>query len=74
MKLGQAAIFSPALFHGQVVNEGTITRVTTDLRVVNSLAPAPFKRDKNAVAGYTALSESPISAVARRYSEAENVA
>jgi ectoine hydroxylase-related dioxygenase (phytanoyl-CoA dioxygenase family) len=69
MRAGQAAIFSPALFHGQVTNEGSITRVTTDLRVVNSMAPALFKRDKNAVAGYTFLSESPVSQVARRYAE-----
>jgi hypothetical protein len=38
------------------------------------MAPASFKRDRNVVAGYAVLSESPISTVARLYSEAQSEA
>jgi hypothetical protein len=42
MHVGQAALFSPALFHGQDVNRGKATRVTTDLLFVFSKPNAFF--------------------------------
>ena len=70
MKVGQAAIFSPALFHGQEVNEGDITRVSCDLRFVSSRAPIEIRRGK-IHAGYVQVSESPVEQLAKQYYEAQ---
>ncbi len=69
MKVGQAAIFSPAIFHGQEVNEGDVTRVSCDLRFVSALKPN-LKLGK-IHAGYVPVAGSPVEVMAARYYEAQ---
>ncbi len=66
MRVGQAAIFSPAIFHGQEVNEGNITRVSCDLRFVSSRAPIEIRNGK-VHAGYVQVSQSPVERLAELY-------
>lgn len=70
MHVGQAAIFSPAIFHGQKENTGNVTRVTTDLRFVNSHANVPLKKGK-VRAGYVPILQSPIEKMAAGYYQAQ---
>lgn len=71
MKVGQAAIFSPAIFHGQEVNEGDVTRVSCDLRFVSSRAPIEIRKGK-IHAGYVPVSQSPVEKLAEQYYGAQN--
>lgn len=71
MRVGQAAIFSPAIFHGQEVNEGDITRVSCDLRFVSSRAPFDIRKGK-IHAGYVNVSQSPVEIAASKYYGAQN--
>jgi len=66
LRVGQALVMGLGLVHGQVVNSGAHTRVSLDVRVVNSLAPVEFSRG---VRGdyYEPLCESPVTAQARRH-------
>lgn len=66
MKVGQAAIFSPAIFHGQEVNEGDITRVSCDLRFVSSRHADKVRVGKTH-AGYIPVSQSPVEQIAKQY-------
>ncbi len=66
--VGQALVMSLGLVHGQVVNASTSTRVTTDIRVVNSLAPVTFARGVRADY-YERLCESPVTEQARHHGE-----
>ncbi len=68
LRVGQALLFSLGLVHGQVVNASDATRITTDVRVVNSLAPAAFGRGVRADY-YEPLCESPVTEQARRHLE-----
>jgi hypothetical protein len=52
-----------------VVNTGSVTRLSSDIRVVNSLAPVSFSRGVQKEY-YEPLWESPVSKVARLYNEA----
>ena len=71
VKVGQAAIFSPAIFHGQEVNEGDITRVSCDLRFVSARAPFDIRKGK-VHAGYIEVSKSPVEQVAEKYYGAQS--
>lgn len=66
VKVGQAAIFSPALFHGQEVNEGDVTRVSCDLRFVSALHADEVRLGK-VHAGYLDVSISPVEVLAKEY-------
>lgn len=68
--LGEALVFSLASVHGQVVNKSTVTRFSTDIRVVNAFAPIDWARlaDKGY---YKEFSASPITLAARRYEAAQ---
>jgi hypothetical protein len=66
MKVGQAAIFSPALFHGQEVNEGSVTRVSCDLRFVSALHADKVRVGKTH-AGYVPIRQSPVEKIAELY-------
>ncbi len=66
LKLGQAAIFVPSIFHGQEINLGPVTRVSTDLRFVNTNASVNLKIGKTR-AGYVPVSSSPVEQVAKSY-------
>jgi glycosyltransferase involved in cell wall biosynthesis len=64
--VGQAIVFSPSLIHGQVMNDMESTRVSVDLRLIESFAPIKFRLDLSQ-RGYVPLHESAITNVARRY-------
>jgi ectoine hydroxylase-related dioxygenase (phytanoyl-CoA dioxygenase family) len=66
MKVGQVALFSPAIFHGQEINEGDVTRVSCDLRFVSS-HHADKVRVGKVHAGYVPVSESPVEMIAAKY-------
>lgn len=70
MHVGQAALFSPAIFHGQEVNTGTVTRVTTDMRFVNPLAYPDIRTGKK-FNSYVPVSHSPIQQLAEKYFTAQ---
>jgi hypothetical protein len=65
LRVGQALLMSLGLVHGQEVNQGATTRVTTDVRVVNSLAPVDFSRGVRDDY-YEPLCSSPVTEQARR--------
>lgn len=71
MKVGQVALFSPAIFHGQEVNEGDITRVSCDLRFISARAPIDIRKGK-VHAGYVSVSHSPVEIIAEKYYGAQN--
>ena len=66
VEVGQALVISLGLVHGQTVNAGATTRFSTDVRVVNSLAPVAFARGVRADY-YVPLCESPVTEQARRH-------
>ena len=68
LRVGQAMIFSPALVHGQEINVGSTTRISIDLRIVNSLAPINIKEGGNS-RGYAVLCQSSVIKQARLYYE-----
>lgn len=70
MRAGQVAIFTPAIFHGQEINAGNVTRVTTDMRFVNADAKVEFKRGKTHT-GYVPVAHSPIQQLAQEYYQAQ---
>jgi ectoine hydroxylase-related dioxygenase (phytanoyl-CoA dioxygenase family) len=70
LRVGQALLMSLGLVHGQEVNRGGTTRVTTDVRVVNSLAPVDFSRGVRDDY-YEPLCWSPVTEQARRQIAAE---
>lgn len=72
MRVGQVAFFSPALFHGQEVNSGNITRVSSDIRFVSPYADAKIRVGK-VHAGYVPVSSSPVQQLAREYYEAQKL-
>jgi hypothetical protein len=72
MKVGQAAIFSPAIFHGQEVNEGTMARVSCDMRFVSARHADKVQVGK-CHAGYVHFSQSPVEEMAMKYYEANPV-
>jgi hypothetical protein len=70
MRVGQAALFSPALFHGQEINSGNGTRVSTDMRFVSKTANVDIRIGK-VHAGYVPVSCSPIQQLAQEYYQAQ---
>ena len=70
LRVGQALVMSLGLVHGQTVNDGATTRITTDVRVVNSLAPIEFSRGVRDDY-YEPLCVSPVTEQARRQLDAD---
>lgn len=70
MRVGQAAFFTPALLHGQEINQGNVTRVSTDLRFVNANAKVNLKLGKTR-AGYVPIAQSPVERAAQDYYAAQ---
>ena len=66
IRLGEMLIFSLSLVHGQSINAGAGTRLSTDIRLVNSLAPIEWQRSVHADY-YEPLCQSPVTAQAKRY-------
>ena len=73
LQVGQALLMSLGLVHGQVENTSATTRFTTDVRVVNSLAPVAFGRGVRADY-YEPLCSSPVTEQARRHLERSDAA
>ena len=70
LRVGQALVLSLGLVHGQTVNRSRSTRFSTDVRVVNSLAPVALSRSVRDDY-YEPLCSSPVTAQARRQLAAE---
>jgi ectoine hydroxylase-related dioxygenase (phytanoyl-CoA dioxygenase family) len=68
VKAGEALIFSLATVHGSVLNSGPIARWSTDIRVVNALAPVDLSARPDY---YERMSSSVVSDRARAYEVAE---
>lgn len=64
--MGQALVFSLSLVHGQEVNRSSNTRITTDIRLVNSFAPIAWSRNVHNDY-YEPLHSSPVAEQARQY-------
>jgi len=71
-KVGQVAIFSPALFHGQEINNGNHTRVTTDLRIVDSNKSGLNIKIGKVHTGYISVFDSPVEKIAAKYFQSQN--
>lgn len=69
VKAGEALIFSLATVHGSTLNAGSIARWSTDIRVVNALAPVDLSKRPDY---YEPLSSSVVSDRARAYETAEH--
>jgi hypothetical protein len=69
VKAGEALIFSLATVHGSTLNAGSIARWSTDIRVVNALAPVDLSKRPDY---YESLSSSVVSDRARAYEVAEH--
>jgi ectoine hydroxylase-related dioxygenase (phytanoyl-CoA dioxygenase family) len=66
LEVGQALVFGLSLVHGHGINTGGRTRFSSDIRVVNSLAPVTWSRGVHQDY-YTPLRSSPVSRSAARY-------
>ena len=72
MKVGQSGNdSSPAIFHGQEINEGEVTRVSCDLRFVSSRHADKVRVGKTH-AGYVSVSQSPVEKIAKQYFGVQN--
>jgi hypothetical protein len=69
LQVGQALIFGLSLVHGGGINTGARTRFSSDIRVVNSLAPVALSRGVNKDY-FVPLCSTAISRTARSYQAA----
>jgi sporadic carbohydrate cluster 2OG-Fe(II) oxygenase len=67
LKVGQALVFSLSTVHGSIENRGAVTRWSSDVRVVNALAPVDLSARPDY---YEPLCSSPVTACARQYIQA----
>lgn len=65
-KVGEALMFCLGLVHGQEVNRSDVTRFSTDIRVVNSLAPIQWGRNVHGDY-YMPLTTSAVTAQAQEF-------
>jgi hypothetical protein len=66
LEVGQVLLFGLALIHGAGTNTGATTRFSSDIRVVNSLAPVQWSRGVHADY-FVPLCTSPVTGAAQRY-------
>lgn len=71
VRVGQALVFGLSLVHGGGVNTATTTRFSTDIRVVNALAPVRLSRGVDA-RYFVPLCDSAITRTANRYLAAQD--
>jgi sporadic carbohydrate cluster 2OG-Fe(II) oxygenase len=64
---GQALVFSPTLFHGNVLNESGSTRVSVNCRVKNVFSPESRTGERRLGSFYKLLRLSPLSELALSY-------
>jgi hypothetical protein len=69
VRAGEALVFSLSVVHGQEVNRSSVTRFSSDIRVVNSLAPIAWERSVHKDY-YMLLCSSAVTEQARRYQAA----
>ncbi len=62
LKVGQALVFTLSTVHGSIVNRGAVTRWSTDIRIMNALAPVDLSARPDY---YFPFSDSPVTAVAK---------
>lgn len=71
LRLGEAVLFNLALVHGSGTNRTSVTRFSTDIRVVNSFAPIEWSHSVHPDY-YLPLCSSPVSQQARRQLDANS--
>jgi|ERR1700722_14944026 len=64
LKVGQALLFSLATVHGSLVNSGTVSRWSSDMRVMHALAPVDLSARPDY---YKPLSYSVVTECAKKY-------
>ncbi len=72
LKLGQALVFNLAIVHGSVVNKGSVTRWSTDIRVMNALAPVDLSSRPDYYESET-FHSSPLTRTAHQYFVANEI-
>jgi sporadic carbohydrate cluster 2OG-Fe(II) oxygenase len=72
LKVGQALAFSLSLVHGQEVNQSKATRISTDVRLVNSFAPIQWSRNVHSDY-YEPFCASVVTQQAKIYAAANNL-
>lgn len=70
LTIGQALIFSLSVVHGSVENQSKITRWSTDMRVLNPLAPVDLSARPTY---YEPLTLSPVTECAQKYYKANEL-
>lgn len=70
VNVGEALVFSLSIVHGQHVNSSNYTRFSTDIRVVNSLAPIQWERNVHSDY-YRPLCTSAVTKQAQMYRDAD---
>lgn len=64
LKKGQALMFFLSTVHGSVINSGSVTRWSSDMRIANALAPIDLSARPDY---YELLASSPVTACAKKY-------
>jgi sporadic carbohydrate cluster 2OG-Fe(II) oxygenase len=72
LNIGQALVFSLATVHGSVINQGNVTRWSTDIRVVNQLAPVDLTNRPDYYEP-NAFNNCPLTYAAKTYLKANGV-
>lgn len=71
LKVGQALLFSLSTVHGSVENRGRVTRWSSDMRVLNALAPVDLSARPDY---YETLCLSPVTQSVKKYEQANKEA
>lgn len=69
LKVGQALLFSLSTVHGSRINSGTISRWSSDMRIMNSLAPVDLSMRPDY---YKPLSQSVVTEAAKKYFQSQS--
>lgn len=67
VNFGQALVFSPTLFHGNILNQSGTTRVSINCRVKNVFSPESRSGERRLGSFYKLLTLSPLSELALAY-------
>lgn len=70
LAIGEALLFSANVIHGQLINQGSVTRWSTDFEVVNSLAPIQWIHHSG-VHHFEIVTESYFSRIGRNFHKPE---
>ena len=67
VKFGECLIFSPTLFHGNVINETDITRLSINCRFKNLFSHEPKNGERRLGSFYKVLNISPVTKIGLGY-------